>query len=94
MIVLLAGAVVVLLTAGAMPVHTVNPLRRNCQMLWVHANNAAHGVGGITRMEQVIYEWIKSQYPLGFTFNKLDVVNGGCKALLGQGTCMVAFCSI
>jgi hypothetical protein len=54
MIVLLAGAVVVLLTAGATHIHIVYPLRRNCQMLWFHTNNAAHGVGDITRMEHLV----------------------------------------
>ena len=53
MIVLLARAVVVLLSAGAMPVHQVYPLRRNCQMLWLHANNAVVGVWGITRMKHL-----------------------------------------
>ena len=42
--------------------------------------------------------WIRSKYPSGYTFKKLgalEVVNGGCKALLGLhvGTFMVAFCS-
>jgi hypothetical protein len=45
-------------------------------------------------LTQVIAEWIKTKYPSGYTFRKLEVVNGGCKALLGKGTCMVAFCSI
>ena len=54
MVVLLAGAVVVLLTAGATHIHIVYPLRRNCQMLWFHTNNAALGVGGITRMEHLV----------------------------------------